>query len=101
MHAGSIPTRAKARTPHLVRLRVQDEDIEPAEDRWVIAQLALARGHRSTDERAAFFGVNPTTYRRLVMESINPGEEFIAAALGSHPDDPDFTFDNLFVVVTP
>lgn len=101
MHAGSTPARTKARTPHLVRLRVHDEAIEPREDRWVIAQIAEARGLKTVDERAAFFGVNPTTYRRLVLEQINPGYEFIAAALGSHPDDPEFTFDNLFEVVTP
>lgn len=95
MHAGSPPPRTKARTPHLVRLkRVQDPTL-PDEERWVIARIAADRGLTSYSEKAALFGVTDTTYRRLVKGEINPGEEFIAAALASHPQ---YTFDDLFEV---
>lgn len=96
MHAGSIPPRAKARTQHVVRLKlVEDAESLPKEERSVIAQIAAKRGLTLYKDKAALFGITPTTYSRLVKEEINPGEEFIASVLGLHPD---YSFDDLFEV---
>lgn len=96
MRAGSFFPRSKARTPHVVRLRqVENADSLPPEERSVIAQIAAARGLTSYKEKAELFGVTPTTFSRLVKGEISPGEEFIASALGLHPDH---TFDDFFEV---
>lgn len=96
MHAGSIFSRAKARTQHVVRLKlVKEAESLPKEDRSVIAQIALSRGLTLYKDKAALFGVTPTTYSRLVKGEINPGEEFIASVLGLHPE---YSFDDLFEV---
>lgn len=95
MHAGSPPSRTKARTPHSVRLRSVEDPNLPAEERWVIARIAAERGLTLYKDKAALFGVTPTTYSRLVKGEINPGEEFIASVLGLHPQ---YTFDDLFEV---
>lgn len=56
-------------------------------------------GLTNLGEKAAFFGVTHHNYSRVVHGVNGPGEEFIAAVLGSRPDDPDVTFDRLFEVV--
>lgn len=88
MHAGRIEPRQRARTPHRVRLKVEQADA-----------IALKHDLTTNEQKAAWFGVADTTYSRVVRGVIHPGEEFIAAVLGSHPDDPDITFDSMFEVV--
>ena len=88
MHAGSPAPRPKARTPYRVRLKPD-----------AIRKIEEKHGLVTIQQKAAFFGIADTTWGRLQRGLIDPGEETIAAVLGSHPDDPDITFDNLFEVV--
>lgn len=62
---------------------------------------AIAGKHGLTKliDKAAFFGVTHHNYSKVVNGVNGPGEDFIAAVLGSRPDDPDITFDALFEVV--
>lgn len=64
-------------------------------------EIAEARGLTNGSAKAAFFGVTHHNYSRVVNGRVKPGEDFIAAVLASHPDDPDITFDALFEVVSP
>jgi hypothetical protein len=95
MHAGTHETRRKARTPHVVKLRTE------ASGALVVERLAEERGLVNRQQMAAFFGLSETTLGRLLRGDIDPGEETIAAVLGSHPDDEAITFDALFEVVSP
>lgn len=89
MHAGRTTARGRARTPHVVRLRTDG------------AQAVADRHGLDTIQAIAdFFGVNATTWSRIARGLIEPGEETIAAVLGSHPEDPAITFDALFEVVS-
>ena len=83
MHAGS-PKRSKTRTPYKVKLKP-----------GVATTLAEKHGV-AVRELAGKFGLNDTTWARLLKEDIDPGEESIAAILGS---DPDLAFDDVFEVV--
>lgn len=88
MHAGSPAPRQKARTPHKVRLRAAG-----------VKSLARKYGLRTDQDWATFTGLADTTWSRLRRGLIDPGEEIIAAVLGSHPEDPEITFDLVFEVV--
>jgi hypothetical protein len=88
MHAGSLTPRPKARTPHRVRLKTHEA-----------AKLAERYGLGTIQETADFFGLDATTWSRLMRGVIYPGEQAIAAVLGSHPEDPEITFEALFEVV--
>jgi hypothetical protein len=95
MHAGTEERRRKARTPHVVKFRVEDDGT------LAVERIAEERGLTTTRAKAAFFGSTETTWRRLLEGEIEPGRETIAAVLGSHPDDDEITFDALFEVVSP
>jgi len=95
MRAGSPEARSKTRTPHAIRFRHDDEAGVLVADR-----IAEERGHLTKQQKAAFFGMNETTWGRLIRGEIEPGRETIAAVLGGHPDDPEITFDALFEVVS-
>lgn len=88
MHAGRSKTRTRTRSPHKVRFKVEQADA-----------ITEGRGLEWIKDKAAFFATTPTTYSRVVRGLIDPGEEFIAAVLGSNPGDPEITWDNLFEIV--
>jgi hypothetical protein len=88
MHAGRPETRPRTRGPHRVKFRAERAE-----------QITNRRGLEHIKDRAAYFNTTPTTYSRVVRGLIDPGEEFIAAVLASHPGDPEITWDNLFEIV--
>lgn len=62
-------------------------------------QIAEERGLQLIRDQAQFFGVTPSSYSRVINGVVNPGEDFIASVLASHPGDADITWDALFEVV--
>jgi len=96
MHAIPQETRRKARTPHVVKLKTDEET-----GKLVARKIAEDRGHLTRQQQAAFLGLSETTWGRLLRGDIDPGEETIGAVLGEHPDDDEITFDALFEVVSP
>lgn len=62
-------------------------------------EIAAEHGLTNQLEKSAFFGVTNHNWSKVVNGTVRPGEAFIASVLGSHPDDPRFTFDALFEVV--
>lgn len=88
MHAGSSEARTRIRGSHRVRFKVERAN-----------EITEALGLEQIQDKAAYFATTDTTYSRVVRGLTNPGEDFIAAVLGSHPDNPDITWDNLFEVV--
>jgi hypothetical protein len=57
------------------------------------------RGLATDAELADYFGIKAPTFSRLINGVTVPGEVAIAAVLGSHPEDPDITWDGLFEIV--
>lgn len=65
----------------------------------VAAKIAEERGATRQMDHAHFFGISETSWSRIVRGKRRPSDEFIAAVLASHPDDPEISFDALFEVV--
>ena len=81
--------RARERTsPREIRFKIERAD-----------EIAAEHGLVYSTDKAAFFGVTLSNWSRVVLRDIRPREAFIAAVLGSHPEDPRFTFDTFFEVV--
>lgn len=73
-------------------------------DRWVrfrydeAAAIARSFGHVLMQEQAAFFGVSPAAYSRVIRGLKRPGEDFIASVLAAQPG---ITFDAMFELTGP
>jgi len=64
-----------------------------------VDKIAAREGLTTEAERAAFFGVRPSNWSRVVNGVTAPGKDFIAAVLASHPEDQRVRWDNLFEIV--
>ncbi len=50
------------------------------------------------EDQAAFYGLTPSTYSRLVAGKQQPGSTVIALVVTSHPEDERVSFDGLFYI---
>ncbi len=63
----------------------------------VARDVGAKLGLTTDAELAAYFNVNAATFSRVINGVTTPGEVFIAAVLGSHPDL--LPFDLMFEIV--
>lgn len=61
--------------------------------------IAVKRGFATLAELADYLNVTASNYSRVHNGVTDPGKDFIAQVLASHPDDPDVSWDGLFEVV--